>query len=376
MNIKRYPIWFLMISKKLLKNKSFLISLLISMMIVPLFNLMAKDEGSVSKTSVYVDTSLTFGKEISDELLSQDSIIKYINCTSKDEAINMVKSGKCQSAIIFDTDFDQNLINYSQGKTTKPFIKIIQREESIYNMLSREKLYPKVFKYISYEHYKDFTKNNVLKDTSLSDNEIKKFFDKKEVKDKLIKVSMIGTNTHIDTEDKNILKTPLRGLLAIFMMLGILLSGALYLYEEKRGVYDFLSIEKRLGVKFLTLLSSGVIFSLGMSVSIFLGGISNSLLFEIISMILFMICSVAFCMALLSLIKNLTVYVTLVPFIMITTLILSPIFFSLAHFKPLRLMMSVYYYLMSVYNHEYIWYMALYSLFMFAFSYFVSKVRR
>ncbi len=371
----RILIWFMMLTKRLLRKWSFLVILALIAVAVPVFSAAVNQSSGIENIALYsAGDSVSAG--VTEALMREDSVMHYTLFESEEDAILAVENGKCSAAWIFDADFEKNLEAYINKESIKPFVRVVEQEESITKMLAREKLFGKIYPHISYSMYEKFVREEIAGGASVPDEILRDFYNDEIQSDKLIEIKMIGSGEKLDTSDANYLTTPLRGILALIIMLCGFASALFFMQERADGLYAWLPRHKHVVPSFGSCLGATLISALVSLAALGFAGLCESRVRELSSMAAYVWAATAFCVLLTSIFRRASVFGALIPFFMIVMLALCPIFFSFKILPAVRLLLPPYYYLMSVYSGEYVWYMVLYGAVGYVLAYAAGKAVR
>ena len=373
---KKLIIWVYMLTKKLFHRWSFIFLLAMIPLIIPILNNAMNEESSVVKIALCNESEGDIADDVIKELTNEKTIVGYEVFKTDEEAIDAVSKNECNAAWIFEEDFEKRMNMFLEEESIRPFVKIVEQEDSISLMLAREKLFGKLYSHFAYKIFSDFIKNDLLSEKSISDEEIRQYYNAQVQTDKLIEIKMIGSNAALNTEDANYLKTPLRGIFALLIMLCGFAAAGFFLKERSDGVYDWLSSKAKMMPAFGSCFAAIIVSSVTVVITIFVGGLNVSVITELCSMFVYVFAATAFCTFLTACFKNFTKFGPVIPFLMIVMLVVCPIFFSFRFWPWLRFSIPPYYYLMSVYSFEYVWYMALYTVLVMVITYIMYSLKR
>lgn len=362
-SLKKYFIWYYMLSKRLLKKKSFIILLCIIPIIIPLVNMAMSQDSGILKIVLCNDGNTDTSAKIIDSLINDDGVILYSVADSRRSATKDVISGKADAAWIFSPDIDEGIENYNTDNINQPLIDIIQREDSIQLKLSKELLYSALFETLSRSLYKNFVYANIVSEDILSSEEIDRYYDNMDKPDNIIQLERLDSGP-VKTQS-NYLSVPLRGLLSLFVVFATLAAVMYFLKDQSENKYSWMPVKKRLAPAFASCLSASCFSAIAVFIALNFSNISVGFMRELISMILFVIASTAFGLLLCIIFKSYGKLGASIPGMIIIMLILSPIFFDVRFLKPIKMMLPTYYYLYSISDSTYLLYMVLYSIIMF-----------
>ena len=375
--VKKVIIWLFMLTKKLFCRWSFLILLMLIPVALPLLNSAISGDNSIVEVALCDESeSGTVADSVISELKKEKSVISYKVFETGEEAIDAVRKNECSAAWIFEADFEQKMNEYLEKESITPFVRIVEQEENVSLMLAREKLFGKLYSQVSYKIFCDFVKTELLPDEELTDKELRAYYDARMQDDKLIEVKMIGSDEALDIEDANYLKTPLRGILSLLIMLCGFAAAGYFMKERKDGIYDWLSPKDRIIPAFGSCFAAVFVSAVIVFVSIYAGKLNVDFVTETVTMLVYIFAATAFCVFMTAIFKNFTKFGPILPFMMIIMLVLCPIFFSIKFLPAVQFMIPPYYYLMSIYSFEYVWYMSVYSVITLIISYFLYSLKK
>ena len=155
-SLRRFFLWYGLLTKRLLKRPAYLAVLLL----VPLFALaMAlfsrQDSGVVTVALWLEDPADPAARAAADRLLDGESILRCLQYEEADAAREAVRSGRTDAAWIFSPDFQTGLtayVRYGSGR----LITVVEREENVFLMLAREKLYAALYPELSFDLFRNY----------------------------------------------------------------------------------------------------------------------------------------------------------------------------------------------------------------------------
>lgn len=371
--IKRVLIWYCMYSKRLLFKWSFILLLCLIPVIVPIINQAMSEGGSVLEIVLCYEDNDKLAKKMVDTLMDSDGIISFSFCKSEHEAREAVENHRADAAWVFRKDFSERTEDYVSGKDNDPIVLVIERESNVPLQLSKEILCGAVYKNISYYIYRDYVYENIVPESELAENELREYYDNIQRGGAIIELSNIGSENVSET-DSNYLTAPLRGILSIMIVLCTMASALYFMKDQLDGKYAWLQPYRRIIPAFASCLSAAVFSAVAVLFAMKFGNIFTKLNTELFAMLLFVIATIGFTLALSRLFKSPGKFGAVIPGILIVMLVLSPIFFKLNVLKPIRLMLPTYYYLNVIYNSRYYLYMIIYCVAVYTVAFLLNIV--
>lgn len=361
--IKKMLTWQYMFTKRLFHKYSFILILLIIPVSVFALSTVSGQDAGVMKVALCCDGECdAVTNEIFSSLVSGDSIIKYKTYPSPEEALEAVKGQKADVAWIFEENFQEKLAKYASDEFSGKLVEVVATEDTIPVKLSNEALFASFFKYFSYEMYKDFVYSEVVTE-NVSEDVIKEYYNKFITDESIVEVKKINSGDALP--QANYIVAPVRGFLAVLIMLCGLAAALYFLSDMARGKYDWLPQTKRLLPAFASCFSAVLVASAVVFVTLLAAGMTGFILREIICIITFILAATAFCLLICTVFRSAGKLGALIPFIIILMLVFSPVFFSINKFYPVHLLFPTYYYLNSVTNLSFAGYAVIYSAVMY-----------
>lgn len=363
---KNILIWYWIFTKRLFRRYSFILILCLIPVLIPIANFAMKQESGVVNIALCSEDKCDISEKIINDLLNGKSVLKYKVYKTREEAVAAVNKNDADTAWIFNENFENNLKAYAADESAKPFVTIIVRENTIPLQLVREKLFSAMYPYISYEMYLDFMNNSILNDRNIS-QKINDEYNDISISGNLIEFKKIASGEKAETD--NYLVAPLRGLLAMVIMLCGLASAMYYLKDRSEGKYDWLSHKKRIIPAFGSCLAGIALSAAAVFWALLFADISVKIWQEICAMILYIASATGFCMVLCGIYHSDIKLGASIPFFMIIILVFCPIFFRVKFLPFVKYLIPTYYYLNAVYSVKYLLYMVIYCIASYALAY-------
>jgi ABC-2 type transport system permease protein len=365
-------------NKRLLKKPSFLAILLIVLILVLLLGAAAKEEsGMLTVALAMEDPTDPTANAIVADLLDDGGLIRFVNGDSPKAAQNLVEQGQADAAWIFPENLAEKIRAFAAFPNERNgFVAVIQREESVFLGLSLEKLNCALYPYLSLALCENYVYSNILTVSDLSQAQLKQYYDAvdAEGEDLFAFVYANGGNP-ADTENANYLLSPVRGLLAVMIVLGGLAAAMFYTQDEATGVFDRLPRGKR----FLFSVGYPAVAVLDVALAVFaalgLAGLLSSVWYEAAVLLLYVLAAAGFCLGLRLLLPNGRVLAAVTPALVVAMTVLCPIFINSPELPVLQYLLPPHYYLKAVYNPSFLGYMAIYAGVIYGIDWLLYRVR-
>lgn len=369
----KYFIWFYMLTKRLLKQWSFVVLLCLIPCIMLLVNLAMSKESGVVHIMLSTKDNDPKAAAVVDSLIEQDSNIRFSKCDSPEYAEKAVKNHKADAAWIFADNYSEKIDeNAKKANASEPLVTIIERESSVFLKIANEKLFGAVFGDLSYSIYENFVYKTLVSKEDVPESTVKEYYEKRQKGQDIVLVERLDSKP---VENKvTYLTAPVRGILSLMVVLCTLTAAMIFLKEQSQKKFSWLPARKRIIPATASCFSAAVLSALAVFATLMLSGNSTSLTNEMITMLLFVFATTGFCTVLLTLFNSAGKFGAMIPGIIIIMLALSPIFFNVKVLRPVRLMLPTYYYIHSVYNYDYYQYTVIYCVAAFAIAFVLNFV--
>lgn len=343
--------WFLMLNKRLYKKITFVMILILIPISVLALQIVAKeDSGFLHVVLVQMDANDSISVEIMEELLNEESIIRFSEASDKKEAIKMVETGRADAAWVFPSDMRKKIEDYQEAVT------IVIREQNVFLRLTQEKLFASLYEYCAKTQYLKFARANVQELDALSDQELLQYFDNVNVNEDLFvygdRQGENGAHTNSDY-----LMSPLRGLFSVLIMLCCMAAMMYYMQDENSGTFSWVPETNRIYVAFFCLFIATLNVATVSLISLYMAGLATSLLREIVNILLYAICCTMFCLLLRYVIRSIRLYGATIPLFTVVMIAICPVFFDFRSVQGIQLLFPPTYYINAVYDKNYQLYM-------------------
>ena len=372
-NLKTVFLWMFMFGKRLLKNVCFIIIILLIPVFVFLMGIILRgDSGVLTVCLSSEDPNDEVANKIIASYIDDSGIISYKKTDSPEAAQSEVENGTSDAAWIFSSDLENKIYKYaSTGKKKDSFITVIERETNVSLQLSHLVLFEKVYPILAYDIYDNFIKTETgFKNDSI----IKKAYKNNSDLSEIVRIEYMNEEYLPENKNVNFLNSPLRGMLALIMMLCTISAVMLFIKDRKTGKYDWLKPVRRIIPATGLCLSAAIISALGLLAGVYASGINTSIGIEIITLIEYILAAAAFGTLLCAVLRSEGVIGALLPILILVMLAFCPIFFDFKMLRPIKLLLPPYYYLNALYDPGYLVYTCVYIIFMYSLALLINFV--
>ncbi|MBQ7037332.1 MAG: ABC transporter permease [Clostridia bacterium] len=369
--VRQTALWFFMTCKRLCRKYSFLVILLMIPILLPLANMAMQGESGVLKIALsYEEEENPGAQAVVEKLKSEKSVLLYTVYETPEKAQEAVENGQADGAWVFAENFSEAVRAHAERRRSAPLVTVLERESTVPLGLAREKLYGAVYPQISYAIYENFVQKSFSADAA---EKAEKYY-----LDTAHSRSVIQTEKLHESKsaaETNYLTAPLRGLLSVLILLISLASALYYLEDDCLGRYDQLPRPKRI-LSAIGICTAGTLMAgVAVFLALFVSGIHTSFWREAAAMALYVPAAAGFGVAVAMLFKSTVRFGACIPFIIIGSIALSPIFFHVKTLPLLRVLLPTTYYLKAIHDIRYLLYMVIYIVCVFGFAVCISACK-
>ena len=368
--------WFFMLNKRLYKKVSFIIILLlIPVAVISLSVISKQDSGFVHIILTQHNENDALSTQIIDELLAEDSLVRFTKVKTEKDAIEMIKNSAADEAWIFHDNLNQKISDFAKPESGySPAVTVICREKNVLLALTNEKLTSAMYKHCAKTYYLNFIRQNVSEFDMLSDDELYTYFDNHPVNEDIFVFRTSGGKLE-EAPQNNYLVSPIRGLLGIITVISGMAAALFYMQDKKRGTFSWIPEHKQLFVAFFCILIATFNVTLVSFISLLCAKIVNVSLTEIACIILYALCASAFCLLLLQVFSNIKIYSAIIPLVCVVMVAVCPVFFDLRSIFTLQHLLPPTYYVNSTVSSIYLLYMLIYTVAVITLCYIIDKIK-
>ena len=348
-SLRRFFLWYALLSKRLLKRPAYLAVLLLIPLFAAAISLFSRqDSGVVTVALCLEDPADPAARAAADRLLDGESILRCLQYEDADAAREAVRSGLADAAWIFSPDFQSGLtayVRYGSGR----LITVVEREENVFLMLAREKLYAALYPELSFDLFRNYLVRE-LGAEGLTEEQLRTAYASGFSADELIRFTYVD-GTEIQ-QDGRYLAAPLRGILALLLLLCGLSSGMYCYREEREESFVWLPERRRRLLPVLCHLTAMAPAALAVLAALYLGGLWLGLGREVLMMLLYLPGCALFCEILRCLSPREEHYGALIPILAVAVLVLCPVFVSLPFRLPFQDVLPTAWYLKASFSEK------------------------
>ena len=345
--LRRFFRWYALLTKRLLRRPAYLAVLLL----VPLFALalalFSRQESGVMTIALALEDPDDRAACAAVERLTEgESVLLFREVEDEASAREAVRRGQADAAWIFSADLVGKLDRFAQrGRASA--VTVLQREDNVLLRLAREKLFAAIYPETSFALFTDFLASD-LGAEDLSRATLRRYYASGTTAERVLRFETVE-GEQADTEG-SYLTAPLRGIMALLLVLCGMASG-LYCYREERsGSFVWLPAGARRWLPTLSHAAAILPAAVAALIAMALGGVSVGFWREAAILLLYVPAAACFCELLRCLCPREEHYGALIPVLAAAMLVLCPVFLDLKLLPPLRLLLPPYWYLRAVWD--------------------------
>lgn len=351
--------WFLMLSKRLYKKPSFLALMLLIPLCVAIFTGAARqDSGFVHILLAQEQADDTVATQVVDSLLAKKGAVLFERMDTPEAALDAVRSGQADEAWIFPADTAAATQAFVEGRQ-RYVVQVVTQEQTVVSQLAREKLSGAMYEYLAKAYYLDFIRSRFSQLDAFTDRELIAYFEEVKVSEELFVYGDPAGGAD-NSQETNYLTSPIRGLLAVLMLLCGMATTLFYMQDEAAGTFAWVRQNRR-GITALgCVVTATVNVSLVLLLSLCFSALAGNVLREILALLLYSLCCGAFCLLLKEIFPGMRSYAAIVPLMTVVLIGICPVFFDFRNWPFFQLLLPPTYYINAAYNSQYGLYMLAY----------------
>jgi len=357
--MKKTLVRFRLLVKRLFKRPSFLFMLLMVPLFVVLLKSQENENGpSLMTVGIYLEDNADFDANyFVENTLRPDSAITFVQYNDKDVMIEDLKRSVIYEAVVVPCDFGDAVDNYINFREVDNPIDIYIRESGVSHNLVRETIQSKFFPILAYRLTEDYAKRNL--NVTFTDEELEKLYSEN-IPEADLFVMAYADGTIAD-EEYDIVLMPLRGILAVWLVICSLAAAMYYVYDERNGLFTWWNsksaVLRSLLYHFSVMIPSIIAFLLGLCFSSLMVNpireIGVALLYSLLLVALANIIRIV-----LNSIKRIGV---IIPLVILLSVALAPVFADVS-FGFLNQIIPTYHYLKSTHDGSFVISMFIYTI--------------
>lgn len=354
--MRRITVWYILLNKRLFKKWSFLLILCIVPLLVAGMRLAAQQESGIVTIALCMrNPADKLAAGIVEELQADSNVLRYVVCETEEAARGMVESFQADAAWIFPEDLSGSIQASASHKRVKPVVTVVEREDNVPLTFSREILCSALYPIFSYAVYEDFVSDDL--GLEVDAGELLQAYERTLVEGSLFQIEYFDGQ---GMEESSYLLAPIRGILALWLVLCGFAASMYYIQDEQRGTFSWMPVKNRLWMAFgfhAVLLSDAVAVLL---IACRLAGVFTVWYKEVANAVMFMGCALVFCNLARLFCGTLERLGCCIPILLMGMAVVCPVFINVNRFQVLQYFLPPFYYLRATHSTYHIYLMAAY----------------
>lgn len=351
--MKKIGLWFWLLTKRQLKSIAFwlvLILIPLAAWIIP--GIDAFEEEPTNYVALYSYDNSIVSKGTIEELLENNSVYTFYLCDSEEMLYEDVRSGNAQCGYVFNSNVTEKI----KDKKYDKIVKMVKKENSLIASVVNESFFSAYFKYFTKIILIDYVETN--KGFSGMDPEglvqLEGAYNVYLESDVTAGVDFEMLGDGEDFSETEIIEVkesvfPLRSIMAILIMAGGMLGVVTWLSDREKGVFIPMRRDFVIAGQFLYVLIPTGFLGISTIVSLIVCKEADNILHECGAMLLYVAIITIFGAICCVTIKRSYTMVSIMPIVIIVSLIVCPVFMDLVLYIPalnlIRKILIPYYYI-------------------------------
>lgn len=356
---------FLLLNKRLLKKPSFIIILCLIPIMVFGLRLVSERESGIVRIALVNEGSEEAGRII-DTLMNKPSVFLFSTCENGTEAEEALIDNRVDAVWVFPKDYTAKISGFTESLVknsgdSEGAVEIIEREDNVLLQLSRMELFGALYSDLSFSLFGNFI-NIKLAGSEVPETRLMGYYNNNRNTGMLFDYR--DTDERIKEErdvSESYLFTPLRGILLLLTLLCGLAAAMYYRADMDKEIFSWMPVGNKWIFEHIYLLTALVDGGIVVLLTFFLTGLNGNAFTEIILMLLFIISCCSFCSIIRKITFNLRSLATFIPILMLSMLVICPVFIYIKGLRGIQLLMPPFYYLMAQNNMGYLNLFVIYS---------------
>lgn len=342
--IRRVVLYYILLSKRFLKKLSFILLLCaVPVLSLCLRNASRENSGMLKVALCMEDPEDETVRALVEELTHADSVLKCFPVETEGTARKMVESGEADAAWIFQEGFTGRIEEMiADGMRGEGPILVVEQEDNVVLQLARIKLFGALYPSLSYALFRDFVHSDLGID--VPEEELRSYYEMYGEERDLFRFAHSGAEER-SVEEANYVTAPLRGMLAILILVCGLAADMFFLQDGAAGVLDAFSLRTRRRYAYVYQLAAMAPAAAAVLIALFLLGDFGGAAGELLWMALYLADCMVFCNLVRILSGTAGRLGAGIPILTLGMLVICPVFFNLRQLRAVQCLLPPYHYL-------------------------------
>ncbi|SFO21004.1 ABC-2 type transport system permease protein [Pseudobutyrivibrio sp. UC1225] len=354
---------YLLLLKRFFRKKSYILMLLLVPLMVFLLKEVGHGQNSIMSIGVYIPGEDASSQALRENLEHETGAIQYQFYDSEDDLKSDVANQTLTEGWIVPEDLDALVQQVASNQYPSERVQVIIREAGLSHLLGKEiicsRIYPSVAKQLLINYMRLSISDGEMSAEQIS--HIEKSFDSFGLSDSLFKASYMDSSEMNETP---VILMPLRGILAMWLMLCGIATSMYYLEDQENGLFIWWHSKMRfcrdLGYYTVAFIAPSIITV----ISLIYSGTFTTATKELPALILYVLATIFFSMALRIIGSGKKFLGMLTPALIILSTLLSPVFVDLKSLRQIQKCCPAFHYLSSIHDTYYMVSLLIYTIFL------------
>lgn len=353
---------FLLFQKRIVKKPVFIITIILIPLLMIMLAAFSVQKSALVEVAVFSEQNKSDSDSLLKDILeSSTQVISFYECGSVKEVKQNVITGKAECGYIIPADIDDFAKwYYTDDKTidSKDNIKVLLKDSSVTTRVVNEIVLEKIFSRNAYNIAKNFLreKHEQKIQTNGASARFRELYEKNSNKQMMFKFEYAdgSDNSLLNDTYNNYYMLPVRGILAVLILMSGLAGVLMLNRDDERGVWGMIRRNRRSSFDFFYIFSSQFLVAVCSFAEIMCTGLAVSFVWELFILMIYSLLVTSFCNILRMIIKNQYTFCSVIPVLILLSLLVCPVFIDLENISGIigviRKLLPVSYYLESVHS--------------------------
>ena len=351
--------------------------LLVVPIMVFMLNMMSQAPSGLMTIGIFIPGDDWSSQWLRENLQDNPGSLLFVFYEDEDSVVKDVEAGQLTEGWIVPEDLDAIVDNMSQKGKTKSKIQIVVREAGLTHMLGREVLSSRIYPMIARQMAINYISKNVYDDnpTDQQIEHIIETYDNYEINGNLFEMGYVDGST-AGEDNTNYLMMPLRGILALWLLLCAIAASMYYLEDEANGLFIWWKTPAFIIRDFLYYFVIILIPTIIVLVGIYWGGVGTSIFREIASILAYDFVVIILAIFLREILRSIKALGIITPILIMASAILSPVFIDFKEGRMLQRFCPTFHYLYSIHDLYYLKSLLIYGIAFLILWYIINTIKR
>ncbi len=335
---KRFRIWLFLTTKRLLKKPSFVLILLLLPAVLLLYRAVITEDDGKLHISLYFDGNEELKRLYTDKLEEGlPNLFRFTVCASEEDLYSDVAAGRSECGYVISGDTAEKFLTEDR----RGLVTAVVSEQTTYVSFINEIVFCRLMKVFGNDIVVQYlTEKSGLTMTRDDYRErLQEEFRKRKQDSEIVEFVYHKKTDNEVIEDgsevtQNVLTRPIRGTVAIFVLLTGLAGLVFWYQDDAEGRYRVMAREKRPLLSFASILVPTLMAGVMGLLCIAVSGIGTGFFRELYGMLLLVILTAAFCNILRFLIPSVHAVCALIPVLILISYLVCPVILDVVKLFP------------------------------------------